>query len=119
MEFRNQVRNPVWQAQVLAQPLAVRRQMAAELRAKTKSMSAMKADDITDVTPSEVVALMQAEKVNRMIHGHTHRPDRHQVDLGNRTGERVVLGDWESQGWFLNVAPDNWQLTPFTIAPLK
>ncbi|BFM07121.1 UDP-2,3-diacylglucosamine diphosphatase [Halioxenophilus aromaticivorans] len=119
MAFRNQVRNPVWQAQVLAQPLAVRRQMAAELRTKTKSMSAMKADDITDVTPSEVVAVMQAENVQRMIHGHTHRPDRHCVDLGKSQGERIVLGDWESQGWYLNVEPDNWNLTPFTIPPLK
>ncbi len=119
MEFRNQVRNPVWQAQVLAQPLAVRRQLAADLRAKTKSMSAMKADDITDVTPTEVIALMQAEQVKRMIHGHTHRPDRHQVTLGTSVGERIVLGDWESQGWYLNVEPDNWTLTPFTIPPMK
>ena len=31
-------------------------------------------------------------------HGHTHRPDVHTVDLGNRKAKRIVLGDWYTQG---------------------
>ena len=119
MAFRKQVRDPQWQAQVLSQPLPVRRALAADLRQKTQSMSAMKAADITDVTPDEVVALMQSENVTKLIHGHTHRPDRHSVRLEQVTGERVVLGDWEEQGWYLNVKPDNWSLTPFAIPAIK
>ena len=40
-----------------------------------------------------------------MIHGHTHRPGRHAIELGDAKGnaktvERIVLGDWtEQQGW--------------------
>jgi len=119
MEFRQQVRNPNWQAEVLAQPLAVRKQMAAEMRQHSKSMTAMKPEDITDVTPSEVVALMQSEDVSKLIHGHTHRPARHTVDLGGHLGERIVLGDWEQQGWYLNVEPDNWSLINFPIPPTR
>lgn len=119
MAFRKQVRDPNWQAQILAQPLAIRRQMATELRQQTKSMSAMKAEDIMDVTPSEVISLMQSENVAKLVHGHTHRPARHPVELDNKTGERIVLGDWESQGWYLNVEPDNWSLTPFNIPTAK
>ena len=113
------VRSKAWQAQVLSQPLAVRRQMAAELRDKTQSMAAMKAEDIMDVTPSEVISLMQAEGVNKMIHGHTHRPNRHKVGLEEATGERIVLGDWGEKGWYLNVEPDNWSLVSFPIPPAK
>ncbi len=118
-EFRSQVRSQAWQAQVLSQPLAVRRQMAAELREKSQSMNAMKAEDIMDVTPEEVISLMEAEGVQKMIHGHTHRPNRHRVDLGENTGERVVLGDWGEKGWYLNVEPDNWSLVNFPIPPAK
>ncbi|WP_317928773.1 UDP-2,3-diacylglucosamine diphosphatase [Halioxenophilus sp. WMMB6] len=119
LEFRAQVRSPAWQAQVLSQPLAVRREMAKQLRAQSKSMNAMKAEDIMDVTPSEVVAQMQAEHVTKLIHGHTHRPNRHIVDLGTSQGERIVLGDWGDQGWYLNVEPDQWSLVNFPIPPAK
>lgn len=119
LEFRSMVRSQAWQAQVLSQPLAVRRQMAADLRNKTQSMTAMKADDIMDVTPSEVVAIMQTEGVKKLIHGHTHRPNRHQVTLDSGLGERVVLGDWCEKGWYLNVEPDHWSLVNFPIPPAK
>ena len=36
--------------------------------------------------------------VDVLLHGHTHRPDVHTVDLGNRKAKRIVLGDWYSQG---------------------
>jgi len=39
----------------------------------------------------------------RLIHGHTHRPDRHRVilDAQGALGERIVLGDWHKLGWCL------------------
>lgn len=115
MKFRAQVRAPAWQNQVLSQPLAVRRQMAEQLRQQSQSMNAMKAEDIMDVTPSEVVNLMENEGVRRLIHGHTHRPGRYPVELNNGPGERIVLGDWGDKGWFLSVAPDQWSLNDFDI----
>ncbi|PKL94743.1 MAG: UDP-2,3-diacylglucosamine diphosphatase, partial [Gammaproteobacteria bacterium HGW-Gammaproteobacteria-8] len=31
-------------------------------------------------------------------HGHTHRPARHPFQVDRRACERIVLGDWYSQG---------------------
>lgn len=100
--FRQQARNPDWQAPLLAQPLPVRRQLAAQLRAKTSSLAAMKAEDIMDVNRDEVVRVMQASDARLMIHGHTHRPDRHPLP----TGERIVLGDWGRKLWFVRADTD-------------
>jgi UDP-2,3-diacylglucosamine hydrolase len=37
-----------------------------------------------------------------MIHGHTHRPARHEVDIGGGIAERWVLPDWsETLGGYL------------------
>ena len=39
----------------------------------------------------------------RMIHGHTHRPARHQHDVDGTTRERFVLADWHDRGHYLAV----------------
>jgi UDP-2,3-diacylglucosamine hydrolase len=41
---------------------------------------------------------MRRNGVDLLIHGHTHRPARHAIDLGGQSGERYVLGDWYTQG---------------------
>ena len=46
------------------------------------------------------------------IHGHTHRPDVH--DMGSC--KRVVLGDWGSYGWFLTIDGQNFNLEKFSIS---
>jgi UDP-2,3-diacylglucosamine hydrolase len=100
-QFRSMVRNPVWQQQFLTQPLATRRAIATELRNKSKSMNSLKAADILDVTPSEVEAVFKHHQVTQMIHGHTHRPARHQLMIDNQKSERIVLGDWHDDFWFV------------------
>lgn len=97
--FRQTVRHPQWQQQILAQPLAARRLLAAQLREKSQSMNSMKAEDIMDVTQEEVIRQMQQAKVTRLIHGHTHRPATHRFQLDGQQAERIVLGDWHSHGW--------------------
>jgi UDP-2,3-diacylglucosamine hydrolase len=47
-----------------------------------------------------------------LIHGHTHRPNRHQV----ASGERIVLGDWHSLGWVLSLDDAGYDLQSFSIA---
>lgn len=97
--FRQQVRSPQWQQQILAQPLAVRRVLAAQLREKSQSMNSLKAEDIMDVSQTEVIRVMQEAGVTRLIHGHTHRPARHAVTVNAKAAERIVLGDWHDLGW--------------------
>jgi UDP-2,3-diacylglucosamine hydrolase len=100
-QFRQMVRNPQWQQQILAQPLAARRALAAQLRDKSQSMNSLKAEDIMDVSPAEVTQQMASAGVTRLIHGHTHRPARHSLMVNNQQAERIVLGDWGDLGWCL------------------
>lgn len=115
MQFRTMVRSPQWQQQVLALPLQHRRQMAADLRQKSLSMNAIKAEDIMDVTPEEVVKVMAAQQAELLIHGHTHRPATHALDVNGKRAERWVLGDWHQQGWYLHADEHRLTLNEFAL----
>jgi UDP-2,3-diacylglucosamine hydrolase len=41
--------------------------------------------------------------VTRMIHGHTHRPARHELVVDGRACERYVLADWYGSASYLRV----------------
>ena len=114
-QFRTMVRSPQWQQQILAQPLAARRALAAQLRAKSQSMNSLKADDIMDVSPTEVIAQMEAARVTRLIHGHTHRPARHQLVVAGKPAERIVLGDWHDSGWCIKADQNSIDLIEWKI----
>jgi UDP-2,3-diacylglucosamine hydrolase len=93
MAFRAQVRDPAWQAQFLAMPLARRKAIIAGLREGSRSAHAEKSHEIMDVAPEAVAALHRAGGADTIIHGHTHRPALHQ-DAGSGL-RRFVLPDWE------------------------
>lgn len=117
LEFRAMVRSPQWQAQVLALPLDQRRMMAADLRKKSLSMNAIKAQDIMDVTPAEVERVMMEANVSLLIHGHTHRPAHHTLTLNEQPAERWVLGDWHDSGWYISAEPNGeLELVEFPLA---
>lgn len=115
MAFRQQVRNPAWQGQILALPLEQRRIMAAELRSKSKSMNSNKAEDIMDCSEANILQTFADESVNLMIHGHTHRPKRHAHAPKNGDSERIVLGDWETTGWYLKDNEGQLDLVEFPL----
>jgi UDP-2,3-diacylglucosamine hydrolase len=58
---------------------------------------------ITDVAPAAVTAVMARHGVQQLIHGHTHRPAVHRLDVDGRAATRVVLGDWYEQGSVLRM----------------
>ncbi|MEO7494620.1 MAG: UDP-2,3-diacylglucosamine diphosphatase [Massilia sp.] len=91
MAFRAQVRDPAWQRQFLAMPLAQRKAIIAGLREGSREAHAGKTMAIMDVTPAAVDALHAESGADIIIHGHTHRPALHQH--GARL--RYVLPDWE------------------------
>jgi len=95
--FRAQVRQPAWQQQFLAMPLAQRKGIIAGLREGSREAHTMKLDAIMDVTPAAIDALHAATAAATIIHGHTHRPALHIA--GAR--RRFVLPDWE-----LDAAPE-------------
>lgn len=106
MAFRAQVRNPLWQQAVLGKPLAERRALAGALRNESMKAGQEKAQEITDVTPAEVSRVMAELGVDLLIHGHTHRPARHSLDVSGQSAERIVLGDWDRHGWYLRADRD-------------
>lgn len=94
-QFRAMVRNPQWQAQFLAQPLAARQAIARQLRERSMAEKSRKAADIMDVNRQAVEAALEAHGVTRMIHGHTHRPGREVFEMRGQRCERWVLPDWD------------------------
>jgi UDP-2,3-diacylglucosamine hydrolase len=91
MAFRTQVRDPAWQQQFLAMPLAQRKAIIAGLREGSRSAQTEKSYEIMDVTPDAVAALHVDSGADVIIHGHTHRPALHQ----DGKLRRYVLPDWE------------------------
>lgn len=94
MAFRAMVRQPAWQAQFLALPLAQRKQVIAGLREGSREAHTTKTCEIMDVTPDAIESLFAATGADVLIHGHTHRPALHRHG-GKR---RYVLPDWELDG---------------------
>lgn len=115
MRLRRWLRNPLALFILRHLPLAARRKLARKLRNESREQTRMKASDIVDVTPAEVPRIMAAHGVRTLIHGHTHRPAVHQLQVAGQPAQRIVLGDWDSQGWALQVDGKNWQLTPFSL----
>lgn len=101
LQFRQMVRNPDWQRQFLAKPLAERRQIAANLRETSRQRTGEKQAEIMDVSQLTVLETLQQHGVTHLIHGHTHRPAIHQLTLGGQPAQRIVLGDWYEQGSLL------------------
>lgn len=98
-DFRRYSRDPDNQRAFLALPLQARRVEAERLRAKSQDLSRLKTEEIMDVSADAVTQAMREHKVLQLIHGHTHRPACHDVNLEGKTpGRRIVLGDWYDSG---------------------
>jgi len=115
MRLRRWLRNPVSLFVLHHLSLASRQKLARKLRSSSKAETRMKASDIVDVTPGEVVRIMQRHKVTTLIHGHTHRPAIHTLDVDRRPARRIVLGDWDRQGWVLQVDESGFHQAPFDL----
>ena len=93
VQFRTQVRSPQWQEQFLALPLAQRKAIIENMRSGSREAQRGKSYEIMDVNSLAVEALFESCKAALMIHGHTHRPARHELDKDKRL--RYVLPDWD------------------------
>jgi UDP-2,3-diacylglucosamine hydrolase len=102
-DFRAQTREIAWQRAFLARPLSERQQFAAHARAESKRYTRSVADAITDVNADRVIAELQRHGVPKLIHGHTHRPAVHVLDVERAAAQRIVLGDWYEQGSVLRI----------------
>lgn len=101
LAFRAQVRDPAWQAGFLAQPLAKRHAMAQQARNQSEQAKQGKTAAIMDVNQQAVIEILREYAYPRLIHGHTHRPARHDLQVDGHACERWVLQDWYDSGGYL------------------
>jgi UDP-2,3-diacylglucosamine hydrolase len=114
-QFRKKSRGWWWPRLMLALPLWYRRRVARNGRAESKANQAALKPEIMDVTPQEVINALEHHNVQRMIHGHTHRPDIHPLVANDKPATRIVLGDWYDQGSVLKVTPQQVDLQTRTF----
>jgi UDP-2,3-diacylglucosamine hydrolase len=104
-KLRAQFRNPLWQKAVLSKPVVERVAMAQGLRAQSEGSKAGKEMGIMDVSPEAVEQAFRDSGCDVMIHGHTHRPARHDSTVDGRKRVRWVLPDWYEAGGYLEASP--------------
>lgn len=114
-QFRAMVRNTDWQSALLSKPLQEREQIARSLREKSQQATADKEENIMDVNQNAVIETMQRHAVSTLIHGHTHRPAIHRLEINGQPASRIVLGDWYHSGSYLKITGnDKPQLLTFS-----
>ena len=101
--WRRKARDPAFQAEFLAKPLAERRRAIVEMREKSKQVVQGKSAEIMDVNDDAVREALRRHGVRRLIHGHTHRPGRHSLEVDGERCERWVLPDWYGRGGYVEV----------------
>lgn len=99
--YRAQVHDAAFQQQLLARPLAERKVYIEQLRSRSTMEKQSKDSTIMDVSYAAVAELLRKYRYPRLIHGHTHLPDRHEHVVDGHQCERWVLGDWHQQGMAL------------------
>lgn len=97
--FRKKSRHPLYLWCLVHLPLKLRQNIAANWRKKSADANSNKASQIMDVNAQAVATVMAKHNARTLVHGHTHRPDVHQ--LGDN--QRIVLGDWDKYGWCLTL----------------
>ena len=101
--YRARVHDPALQRRFLALPWIVRRALVAGIRGTSRRATARKPAAIMDVNAGAVTAAFAEHRVTRMIHGHTHRPARHQHTVDGAAALRWVLPDWYDAAGYLAV----------------
>jgi len=105
--FRAQSRDPAWQAGILAMTVEQRIEMARNMRDASRQHKGTVEMAIMDTNADAVRQAFTDAGVERMIHGHTHRPAVHKHDLpGGKTGTRFVLADWYDHASYLEVSAE-------------
>ncbi len=113
IRMRRYLRHPLTLFILRHLPVSTRHKLARKLRSESRSQTRLKANDIVDVTPEEVPQVMAQHGVRTLIHGHTHRPAIHKLQIDGQPARRIVLGDWDHQGWAVQVDERGIQLEAF------
>jgi len=99
--LRATVRDPDWQRRFLALSVKARRALAGAARVGSQAHTAAMEYAITDVNAESVAKVLRGSGSTTLLHGHTHRPAIHAIEVDGRPCTRIVLGDWYDQGSLL------------------
>ncbi|GJL82080.1 MAG: UDP-2,3-diacylglucosamine hydrolase [marine bacterium B5-7] len=102
-QFRQMVHNPQWQSEFLSKSINERLAYAHEARRISESGKSSKSMDIMDVSAAAIDDALRQHDCRIMIHGHTHRPAIHSLDVDGKPAYRVVLGAWFDESNSLEV----------------
>ena len=105
--YRAVVRNRTIQKLWKTMPLRWRQSFVKRLISTSDNATAKKAEAIMDVNLATVDMTMRQHNVQRLIHGHVHRPAIHDFMLDGKAAQRLVLGDWYTQGSVLEVTSNS------------
>lgn len=94
--FRALIREPAWQHDFLARPLEERIAIGRDLRSRSELSKGSKAHYLMDVNRTATERAMREARATLMIHGHTHRPALHRMDIDEAEALRWVLPDWDA-----------------------
>ncbi len=112
LEFRKKARSPQWQREVLSKPLLLRLAYARWYRFRSYYHKQSKTEEIMDVNQQTVESVMQRHGVARLIHGHTHRPAEHRIEINDAVVQRIVLAPWERGGSVLTINAQGHRIEP-------
>lgn len=102
--YRRVVRNPIVRRIYDALPFAVRNLIVNGLRSNSEAANQRKSYEVMDVNHGAIEAAVRKYQPQTLVHGHTHRPAIHTLDVDGRQRLRIVLGDWYEQGSVLRWA---------------
>ena len=97
-QVRAMTRNPEWQAMMMAKTIEERIAFALQAREQSMARHGTMDEEIADVNRGAVRRTIRDHSVDILLHGHTHRPAVHSLELDGRPAQRIVLGDWYDQG---------------------
>lgn len=100
-KFRKIVQNPILKNFFLCLPTKLRKKLGMWIKSKAKR--APQNPSAYDVAPATVNAWFSRFSVQTMIHGHTHKPAKHEQNKLRR----FVLGDWTAQSAKILVCTPN------------
>lgn len=83
------------------------------MREKSKAAAKGKTAEIMDVNEDAVRQALRRHGVRRLIHGHTHRPRRHALEVDGERCERWVPPDWYGRGGYVEVGRGGPRLVRF------
>ncbi|MEA3404568.1 MAG: UDP-2,3-diacylglucosamine diphosphatase [Pseudomonadota bacterium] len=111
---RKVLRNPIVTWLFLRLPKSKRLNIGNKMREKSKKYNQNKAENIMDVNELAVVNLLEKHpQVEHLIHGHTHRPGHHRLEINGNQKHRWVLGDWRPETQIIKVSAEGLALVNY------